>query len=135
MNQTSETAGFIAARIDESSKSHQQIALEAVCDTGVDVAGIETGAIKLSIAQVGPIAKALNADPVELLTICMQEYFPETWESISPFLDAALTSDELSIVKALRPAARGPYVMSLTREERSPLYDFIEVLHHPHLIH
>ena len=130
-----QTARYIAARIDMSHKSQQQIAVEAGLDGIDDVAMIKTGATRLPIGKIGTIAKALEVDPVELLTMCLQEYFPETWESISPFMDALLTSDELAMVKALRSAVGGPYVMALTPEERKPLNDFIQILRAPTLVH
>ena len=109
--------------------------MEAGLGTADDVAMIKTGATKLPIGKIGTIAKALEVDPVELLTMCLQEYFPETWESISPFLETLLTNDELAMVKALRSAVGGPYVMALTPEERKPLNDFIEILRTPALVH
>lgn len=130
-----QTARYITARIDKSNKSQQQIAMEAGLGTADDVAMIKTGATKLPIGKIGTIAKALEVDPVELLTMCLQEYFPETWESISPFLETLLTNDELAMVKALRSAVGGPYVMALTPEERKPLNDFIEILRTPALVH
>ena len=130
-----QTACYIAARIDKSSKSSQQIAMETGFGTADEVAMIRTGAARLPIGKIGTLAKVLEVDPVELLTMCLQEYFPETWESISPFLDSLLTSDELALVKALRSAVGGPYVMALTPEERKPLNDFIEVLRTPALVH
>lgn len=83
---------------------------------------------KMPIAKIGMFSRVLDTDPVELLSMCLNEYYPETWDSISPFLDSALTPDELAMVKALRLAVGGPYVMSLTPEERKPLNDFIQGL-------
>lgn len=130
-----QTARYITSRIDQSNKSQQQIAMEAGLGTADDVAMIKTGATRLPIGKIARIAKALEVDPVELLTMCLKEYFPETWESISPFLETLLTSDELVMVKALRSAVGGPYVMALTSEERKPLNEFIEILRTPALIH
>lgn len=130
-----QTARYIAARIDRSSKTPQQIAMETGLGSVADVAMIKAGAAKLPIGKIGAVAKALEVDPIELLTMCLQEYFPETWESISPFLDTLLTIDELTLVKALRAAVGGPYVMALTPEQRKPLNDFIVVLRTPALVH
>ena len=135
MNNKSETARYISARIDASKKSAHQIAMESGFDSAGDVSMIRSGSVKLPIAKIGKIADALSTDPVQLLTICFQEYFPETWASISPFLDAALTADELSLIKGLRSAVGGPYVMSLTPEEREPLDAFLQGLRKPGFVH
>lgn len=109
--------------------------MEGGLDTQDEVSSIQSGATRLPISMVGPIAKALDADPVQLLTMCLHEYFPETWESVRPFLDSILTDDELSLVKALRSAVGGPYVMSLTTKEREPLNAFLQGLRTPGFIH
>jgi hypothetical protein len=135
MTTTSETARFISGLIDESEKTQRQIATEVGLTTPDEISSMQSGAIKLPISMVGPIAKALATDPVQLLTMCLHEYFPETWESVRPFLDSILTDDELSLVRALRSAVGGPYVMSLTPDERKPLNDFIHGLQKPASIH
>jgi hypothetical protein len=135
MKPTSETARYISSLIDETKKTQRQIATEVGLDTPDEVSSLQSGATKLSISMVGPIAKALDADPVQLLTMCLHEYFPETWESVRPFLDSILTDDELSLVRALRAAVGGPYVMSLTPEERKPLNDFIHGLRRLSVVH
>lgn len=135
MNQESETARYISAHIDASTKSAQQIAMESGFDSAGDVSMIRSGSTKLPIAKIGKIAKALSTDPVQLLSICLREYFPETWQSISPFLDAAFTADELSLIRGLRSAVGGPYVMSLTPEEREPLDAFLQGLRKPGFVH
>jgi hypothetical protein len=129
------TAVFIAARVSKSSKSPQQLAKELGLGNADNISKIISGTTKLPIAKVGMFAKALDVDPVELLMMCLEEYYPATWESVSPFLDTVLTCDELSIVKALRSAVGGPYVMALTPEERQPLNDFIHLLRRPTLVH
>lgn len=135
MNQESETARFISAHIDAGTKSAHQIAMESGFNSAGDVSMIRSGSAKLPIAKIGKIAKALSTDPVQLLSICLREYFPETWDSISPFLDAAFTADELSLINGLRSAVGGPYVMSLTPEEREPLDAFLQGLCKPSFVH
>ena len=133
MNHGSETARFLSACIDESPMSHRQIAMGF--DTSEDISMIKAGTTKLPIAKIGMFAKVLDADPVELLTRCLQEYFPETWESISPFFDTVLTPDELSMMKALRAAVGGHYLMSLTAEQHKLLNEFLRALRCPVAVH
>lgn len=134
LNNPSETARFISARIDGSHKSQQQIAIETGLGTIDDISMIKTGMAKLPVAKIGTFAKALDVDPIELLSMCLQEYFPETWESISPFFETALTADEISLIKSLRFAVGGPYVMALTQKERKPLDEFLQGLRSPTIV-
>lgn len=135
MSRVSNTALFIAACIEESDKSNGQIALEVGFETAHEIAEIRDGVSDMPLAKLGAFSKAVGTDPVQLLTMCLNEYFPETWESVSPFLDTVLTADELSIVRALRLAVGGPYVMSLSADERRALNAFLNLLKTPHLIH
>ena len=135
MKHVSETVRFLSDCIDGSPMSHRQIAMKMGFDTSEGISMIKAGVTKLPIAKIGTFAKVLDADPVELLTMCLQEYFPETWESISPFFDTVLTPEELSMVKALRSAVGGPYVMALTAEERKPLNEFLQALCSPAVVH
>lgn len=128
MERTSQTAHFISARIGEIGKSQRQIAKEAGFDSPNVVSMIKTGTTKLPLAKIGSFAKAVNMDPVQLLQMCMHEYYPQTWEIISPLFDSALTCDELALVKSLRSAIGGPYVMTLTPKERKLLNDFLHAL-------
>ena len=133
MNHLSDTARYISGRIEASQKSDHQIAKEAGFGTASDVSLIKAGTSQLPIGNIGKFAQALDADPVELLTMCLQEYYPETWESISPFLDTVLTTDEISLVKTLRFAVGGPYVMALTPKERKPLDEFLQEIGRAHV--
>lgn len=131
---TSETARFISARIEASQKSERQIAKESGF-AAADVSLIKAGTNHLPIGSIGKFAQVLDVDPVELLTMCLQEYYPDTWECVSPFLDTALTSDEISLVKTLRFAVGGPYIMAMTPKERKPLDVFLQGLRSPTSIH
>jgi hypothetical protein len=135
MTHDSETARYISARIDESRKFEHQIAMESGFDCEGIVSMIRSGSAKVPIAKIGKIAKALGTDPIQLMSICFQEYFPETWDSISPFLDTALTADELSLIKGFRSAVGVPYIMSLASGERELLNAFLQGLLKPSLVH
>ena len=130
MNHTSALARYISVRVAESRKSDTQIAEEVGLEDGQNILMLKNGTMQVPIEKVGVLAKSLNADPVELLTLCLHEYFPDTYGSISEFLDAALTIDELAFVRALRSAVGGPYLLALTPSERQPLNDFLNGLRH-----
>ena len=135
MSDISETARYISASIKASRKSDHQIAKETGFRTATCVSLIKSGSSQIPIGQIGKFAQALNTDPVELLTMCIREYYPETWESIRPFLDTVLTEDEISLIKALRFAVGGPYVLAMTPKEREPLNEFIKGISMPAIVH
>ena len=135
MNDIPDTARFISARIEASQQSDHQIAKEVGLGTTTEVSLIKAGTNQLPIGTIGKFAQALDADPVGLLTMCLQEYYPETWESVSPFFASSLTVDEISLVKGLRFAVGDPYVMALTPQERQPLNEFLQGLRIPKRVH
>ncbi len=135
MKSKSNATKLFARCIDQSGKSHEKIALEGGFSATADIALIRDGEIALPIAMVGPFAKSVGADPVEILSACLNEYFPDTWECVGPFLESAFTADELSLVKGLREAVGGPYLTSLTQAERVPFNDFLTRLGSRNTVH
>ena len=65
---------------------------------------LKSGETKLPLAKLGSFAKAVNTDPTHLLKLCLHEYYPDVWEAIKNHLDAAVTSDELRMLRAIRSA-------------------------------
>jgi len=86
---------------------------------------IKQGRTKLPLAKVGPMAKALELDPTSLLKLCIKEYQPDTWDAISPYMDAIVTADELEIVLAIRNSIGAPYLSALNVDQNKKLHDFI----------
>lgn len=135
MKSKSVTAELFARYIDQSGKSLKQIAEEGGFNAPADIELIRDGEVELPMAMVGPFAKSVGADPVEILSACLNAYFPDTWECVGPFLESAFTDDELSLVKGLREAVGGPYLASLTQVERKPLNEFLTRLVGPDMVH
>ena len=72
---------FVAAAIDASGKSREQIATEAGMRL-VSVNLILKGDAKLPIDKVTPLAEALQVDPKALMSVVLGEYMPATWTEI-----------------------------------------------------
>ena len=57
----------------------------------------------MPLNRIGPLAKAIGADPAHLLRLVMQEYLPDTWEAIEDILQSTvLTANELDLVRKFR---------------------------------
>ena len=76
-------------------------------------------------------ANALETDPVRFLQMCMEECHPATWKVIAPFMETALTKDELRLLNALRAWVGGPYLSALTSESRTHFDSFMASLRTP----
>ena len=121
MNPTSPVARFIAARILGIGKSQKDIAREVGFESANVITMIKQGATKLPLSRVSAMAKALETDPLQLLSMCFEEYQPETWEAIAPLMQSAVTNDELHLLRALRKLAGGPYLSALSDEAKGHL--------------
>lgn len=60
------------------------IAEEAGFEAPNIVTLIKQGKAKLPMDRVGTMTRALEADPVELRHICLEEYQPATWRAVKP---------------------------------------------------
>ena len=128
MGKNMDVAQFIAQRIQITGKSQRDIAIEAGFDSPNMVTMLKQGKTKLPIAKVGPRAKALETDPVHLLKLCLSTYCPETWEAIEPFLESALTEDELRLIQALRSSVGAPFLSAVSGESKRYFNDFMKSL-------
>ncbi len=125
MENTSQVALLVTEQIRIVGKKQLEIAEEAGFDNPNVITMIKQGRTKLPLGKVGLVAKALEIDPMYLLKLCIEEYQPETWEAIRPFMDEVVTKDEMHIVKVIRNAIGAPYLSALNMEQRSRLDEFI----------
>ena len=125
MENTSQVALLVTEQIRIVGKKQLEIAEEAGFENPNVITMIKQGRTKLPIGKVGLVAKALEIDPMYLLKLCIEEYQPETWEAIRPFMDEVVTKDEMHVVKVIRNAIGAPYLSALNMEQRSRLDEFI----------
>lgn len=99
----STVADFIADRLADSDKTQREIAQECGFENPNIITMFKTGATKLPLNRIEPLAKAINADPAHLLRLVMREYIPELWDAIENMLQSTvLTANELELVRAYR---------------------------------
>lgn len=118
-------AAFIAQYIHLSGKSQVDIAIEAGFEKPNIITMLKQGRTKLPLAKIGTMANALETDPTYLLKLCLEEYYPETWNAISPYMDEMLTADEFALLQHLRSCANSPYLASCTADQKRKLQDFL----------
>lgn len=127
----SKVASFIASRIEETGQLQKDIASKCGFDKPNMITMIKQGLTRLPLDKVGPMAMALETDPVQLLKMCMEEYQPATWKAIEPFMETAMTRDELRLITALRAWIGGPFLSALSNDSRSHFDKFIVSLRTP----
>lgn len=104
---TDSVAKFLTRAIARSGKSQREIAREIGYDKPNIITMFKQGLTKVPLTKVGPLARALGLDPVDLLRLTMAEYAPDTWAAIEDVMgETLLTSDERVLIHAYR-AARG----------------------------
>lgn len=130
-----EVSSFLTSLIERSGKTRKEIANEAGLGKPNMISMLKNGETKLPLAKLGSFAKAVNTDPTELLKLCLQEYYPDVWDAIGSHLDAAITSDELRIVRALRTASGSTYLACLRPDERARLDDFLDLIAKSAIVH
>lgn len=125
MENTSQVAALVTEQIRIIGKKQLEIAEEAGFENPNVITMIKQGRTKLPLGKVGLMAKALELDPTYLLKLCIEEYQPETWDAIRPYMEDMVTADELSIVLSIRNAIGAPYLSALNTDQRKKLDDFI----------
>lgn len=96
-------AVYLTRAIAASGKLQREIAQDLGYDHPNVVTMIKQGKTKLPINKIGPIAKALDLDPMELLQIAMAEYMPDTWDAIKDIISStSLSADERRLLIAYR---------------------------------
>ena len=130
-----EVSVFLTSLIEKSGKTRKEIANEAGLGKPNMISMLKNGETKLPLAKLGSFAKAVNTDPARLLKLCLREYYPDVWEAIRSHLDAAVTSDELRIVRALRASTGSTYLTCLRPDERARLDDFLDLIAKSAIVH
>jgi hypothetical protein len=96
-------AEFLTFHIDISDKAQKDIASEIGYDKPNVLTMIKQGKTKLPLTKIGPIAKAIDADPAYLLRLALTEYVPETWSAIEGLLPGELlTANERKLIEEFR---------------------------------
>lgn len=122
-------AEYLAQQIHLSGKTQAEIAREAGFNKPNIITMFKQGATKLPMGKIGPVARALEVDPLHLYMLAMQEYEPETWEALrdSVLRQPLVTNNELEILQVIRQS-RVSNPKLRTDEERQRLLEVIATL-------
>lgn len=89
------TSEYLAQAIALSGKSQKEIAKEAGYDRPNVLSMMKTGVTKIPVGRVPAIARACGVDPKVMLSLVMEEYHPEVWDTLADTIGDAITlSDE-----------------------------------------
>lgn len=134
MHKTSPVALFIASRIEAIGKLQKDIAEKVGFEKPNMITMIKQGKSRLPIDKIGPMAQALEIEPVALFSMCMEEYHPNTWKAIAPFLESAMTADERRMLGAIRRFIGGPFLAAMSDDAKEHFDRFLLALRTPKTI-
>lgn len=128
---SSQVARFIEKRIEETGQLQKDIAKKVGFEKPNIITMIKQGKTRLPIDKICLMAKALETDPILLFQMCIQEYQPDNWKVIAPFMEAAMTKDELRLLKSLRASVGGPFLSALSEDSKLHFEKFMNSLRAP----
>ena len=131
METTSQVARFIQRRIEETGQKQTDIAFKVGFEKPNVITMIKQGKARLPLDKVGLVANALETDPTQFFQLCMEEYLPATWKVIAPFMEGAMTKDELRLLNSLRAWVGGPFLSALSEESKTHFNEFMASLRTP----
>lgn len=121
---------FLTTAIAASGKTQRAIADDAGLRNPNVLSQLKSGTMKLPLERVGPLARALNVDPVRFLNVAMNEYYPDTWPTIcASLIEPPLTQSELDLIEALRSGAGG---LDIDWSKREIQEQFVALLRRSH---
>ncbi|HDW3274198.1 TPA: XRE family transcriptional regulator [Enterobacter asburiae] len=95
-------AAYIDSLITISPKSQATIAKEIGYKNPNNLSLIKSGKIPLPVDKVRPLANSLDADPVRLMLMVLEERHPELLEFFRDEGTAPLSEDEKQVLDAFR---------------------------------
>lgn len=102
----SSVAIYINSNISKTGKRQKEIAREAGFTSPNVLSMIKTGEMKLPLARVPALAKAMEVPAQELLRLVLRQDYPEVWSVISEVMPGILmTSELLDLVRLIRAVA------------------------------
>ena len=124
----SKVARYLAGAIDLSGVSQKDISRQIGYTKPNIITMFKQGLTRLPLEKVGPMADALGVDPMRLMRLCMEEYFPQAWESMQSIIGFAVTQNEMDIIEAIREATNEEDPAMRTAEARKKLRLFAKEL-------
>ncbi len=121
----SQVALFLSHCMASLDIEQKDLAREVGFDNPQIIALIKQGKAQLPLNKIDPVAKALQVEPIHLLRLCLEEYQPEMWQVIEPYLDIPQTADERRLLATLRKAVGGPYLAALNQIQVTRFEEFL----------
>jgi hypothetical protein len=100
-------AAYLARQIDSQAtlgKTQQQIAIEVGYERPNIIAMMCSGDVKVPIDKVPALARALDVDPVLLLRMALQQYWPNSAAAIAEIFGTLVTKNEVKVLETIRSA-------------------------------
>jgi transcriptional regulator with XRE-family HTH domain len=124
-NKDSKVAAFLSHHIEACGKTQAQISDEMGIKRSALISLIKQGITKVPVARVPALAKAIDADPVELYRLVMEEYMPDVLKVTDEiYAREKLSPSEREVIERIR-ANTGGKNFKLTGKAKSALEDFI----------
>lgn len=120
-------AEYLTQQIGLCGLTQSEIAKAAGFNKPNIITMLKTGATKLPMSKVGPMAAALGVDPLHLFKLVMQEYEPDTWGMIQQNIlkQPFVTANEMEIIEVVRQSnVVNPKIR--TEDERIALLNVID---------
>lgn len=112
-------ADFLTTMITASGKTQKEIATELGYDNPNIITMFKQGSTRLPLTKVGPMAIALDVDPLELFRLALGEYAPDTLIAIDAFLSPSLlTKNERELIDAFRSVTKGTDATAVIADAR-----------------
>jgi hypothetical protein len=101
-------AEYLTAQIAVCGRDQVDIAKDLDYPKPNMISMLKTGATKLPLNKVGPMAKAIGVDPAFLFRVVMKEYLPDSYDSIVAIMGTRPVSDnEYEILQTIRKVNGG----------------------------
>lgn len=122
-----EVAKYLYDKIEYGPLTQVDIA-RSIGYTSNIVSMMKWGEFKLPINKCEITARALDANPRELMELMLEDYLPDTWEEIRKVLGAFSKSDsESALIKAMQKVSKnGKRKFKTDKDSLKAFADFIE---------
>ena len=121
-------AEFVAAKIDAGQLNQKKIADALGYPRPNVVSMMKLGQMKIPLGKIDPLAKAIGADPAELMRMTLFEYMPESLEAIEGIFGLVPSPGEQQVLKELRKLLDGPVPHPLSEEQQEALLSALKPL-------
>ncbi|MPQ56336.1 helix-turn-helix domain-containing protein [Duganella sp. FT27W] len=95
---------YLAALINLTGISQKDLAKACGIKSQNVISMIKSGATRLPMAKIAPMAIALDVEPFYLFTLCVAEYDPDLWATFETIFkhQPVLTAAEIEMIEVIR---------------------------------